>query len=167
MDYEKLAAACGMTNPRSASNAWSAIKKKLFANVPAPNAKDGKAPKTPKTPGSARKRKAKVVDDAPATSGAEKAEDDDDEEAAATPVKKRVRAKPKPKAKAPVKAVKNEVDSDEEDKVHIEAKFAVKKPKAATKAEPNSDESDDDGAEAAEGADMVPVHVVADLEGEV
>ncbi|KAK5163096.1 uncharacterized protein LTR77_010880 [Saxophila tyrrhenica] len=31
VDYNKLASECNMTNPRSASNAWAAIKKKMFA----------------------------------------------------------------------------------------------------------------------------------------
>ncbi|KAK3675266.1 hypothetical protein LTR78_004776 [Recurvomyces mirabilis] len=31
VDYEKLAKACGMTNPRSATNAWRAIKTKIMA----------------------------------------------------------------------------------------------------------------------------------------
>jgi hypothetical protein len=46
IDYEKLAGFAGMSNPRSASNAWAKIKTKLI--VPAPNA-DGTTPApTPK-----------------------------------------------------------------------------------------------------------------------
>ncbi|KAI7476899.1 hypothetical protein KC351_g9190 [Hortaea werneckii] len=33
LDYEMLAAECGMTNPRSAGNAWRAIRAKLIANA--------------------------------------------------------------------------------------------------------------------------------------
>lgn len=91
-----LVVACGMANPRSASNAWSSIKKKLFANVPTADAKHGKASKTPKAPGSARKRKAEVVDDATAADAAAEIADDNDDgndEATPTPVKKPDRAK--------------------------------------------------------------------------
>ncbi|KAJ4409098.1 hypothetical protein N0V91_002914 [Didymella pomorum] len=50
VDIEKLANFAGMTNPRSAGNAWNALKKKLMA-PPDPN-----APPTPKK-GGARKKK--------------------------------------------------------------------------------------------------------------
>ncbi|KAF1997584.1 hypothetical protein P154DRAFT_536976 [Amniculicola lignicola CBS 123094] len=50
IDYEKLAALAGMSNPRSASNAWAKIKQKLMAD---PGVDVG-APK----PGRATKKKA-------------------------------------------------------------------------------------------------------------
>ncbi|KAL1794745.1 hypothetical protein ACET3X_006561 [Alternaria dauci] len=63
IDYEKLAGYAGMSNPRSASNAWAKIKLKLMSP-----AADGTAPATPKkTP---RKKAA-----------AAKQEDDDEEDA--------------------------------------------------------------------------------------
>ncbi|KXH36380.1 hypothetical protein CSIM01_04895, partial [Colletotrichum simmondsii] len=54
VDYAKLAAACGMGNPRSASNAWSGIKKKLFSDLPAQSS-DSTAKRKTATPS---KRKA-------------------------------------------------------------------------------------------------------------
>ncbi|PSR82904.1 hypothetical protein BD289DRAFT_501498 [Coniella lustricola] len=54
IDYEKLAGECGMTNPRSAGNAWSAIKKKMgwgaAAATPGPSATKSRASKRKKTP---------------------------------------------------------------------------------------------------------------------
>jgi hypothetical protein len=153
MDYEKLANACGMTNPRSASNAWSSIKKKLFANVPAAAVdKDGKGPKTP-----GRKRKTKAEETtAPAADGSE----EDKKEDAATPAKKK-RATPA-KKKAPKSAAKvKDEGSGDEDKKEVKAK--VKKAKAAVKAEPKSDE-DMDSDEGPEGAEEVPVTQVDDGE---
>ena len=67
VDYEKLAAACGMTNPRSASNAWAAIKKKILAkaNTTKGDGEDSTPKPTPKsTPGSKRKKKADTDADA-------------------------------------------------------------------------------------------------------
>lgn len=155
MDYEKLAGACGMTNPRSASNAWSSIKKKLFANVPAAAVdKDGKGPKTP----GGRKRKTKAEEAAaPAADGSE----DDKKEDAATPAKKK-RATPA-KKKAPKSAAKvKDEDTDEEDKKEVKKKV-VKKSKAAVKAEAKSEEDEDTDA-GPEGAEEVPVTEVQDGE---
>lgn len=47
----------------------------------------------------------------------------------------------------------------------MEPKFALKKTKAEPKAEPKTDErdDDDDDAEAALGADMVPVQVIGEV----
>jgi len=36
VNYEKLAEACGMGNPRSASNAWRSIKAKIMAKGTVP-----------------------------------------------------------------------------------------------------------------------------------
>jgi hypothetical protein len=44
IDYAQLARVCGMTNPRSASNAWSSIKKKLSVDMPPTPPKDAAAP---------------------------------------------------------------------------------------------------------------------------
>jgi len=98
-----------MTNVRSASNAWGAIKKKLFADM------------TTQSPGSAKKRKAPT---AKATDGGKKGDagaSDDDDQVDETPTKKRARSKAKPKTKkeeADVKKedvkVKKEEDSDDD-----------------------------------------------------
>ncbi|KAJ9142908.1 hypothetical protein NKR23_g6784 [Pleurostoma richardsiae] len=78
IDYEKLASELGMSNHRSAANAWGLIKKKLAIVLPTIS-KANKEPKTPKT-ASKRKTPAKAAD---AAGGA-----DDDEDAVETPTKK-------------------------------------------------------------------------------
>lgn len=50
IDYDKLAAFAGMSNPRSASNAWAKIKVKLITP-----AADGTVPHTPKKTPRAKK----------------------------------------------------------------------------------------------------------------
>lgn len=169
MDYEKLASACGMTNPRSASNAWSSIKKKLFASVPQAE-KPGKAGKT-NTP---RKRKNKAVEeedadgaDATITSGAQKSSDDEggDEqnEADLTPAKKK-RATPAKKAAA--KKVKNEGGSDAEEPKPKQMAKRPKTPKAAKAAQMPKDEPTSDNDDAAMGASVVPAVVLNDEQAE-
>ncbi|KAF2765676.1 hypothetical protein EJ03DRAFT_377597 [Teratosphaeria nubilosa] len=77
VDYEKLAQACGMTNPRSASNAWAAIKKKLLAMAGGSGENGAAAAAAPKsTPG--RKRGKQAVEHV----------DGDDDEEGASPTKK-------------------------------------------------------------------------------
>ncbi|KAJ9156848.1 hypothetical protein NKR19_g4125 [Coniochaeta hoffmannii] len=191
IDYQKLADACGMTNPRSASNAWSMIKKKLFINVPAPNKGDGTA--APATPGKKRKapaaKKATVhgndANDNDAAVKAEPgAEDGDDIQAEASPPKKaRSRAKPKPRTPAKVKdedkdgsdAGADEKEEDVKPPVKEKAKPKAKpaaKPKATAKAkkeaaakekepEPKAEEDSEDGPD---GADSVPAAATEDAE---
>ncbi|OIW26219.1 Clavaminate synthase-like protein [Coniochaeta ligniaria NRRL 30616] len=162
IDYEKLAEACGMTNPRSASNAWSMIKKKLFANTPSA---DGAA----KADTPARKRKAPTKK-TPAKDAAVKDEDaDDDLEAAATPTKKaRARAKPKPKAKTAA-VVKDEDDASSEEKEKAVNDTPVKekaKPvKANTKAKKDAKEpKPEEDSDGPEGADTVAANEDSDGE---
>ncbi|KAF2484129.1 hypothetical protein BDY17DRAFT_121798 [Neohortaea acidophila] len=65
VDYNKLAESCGMTNPRSASNAWASIKKKILAKggITAGN-EDGTPKATPKaTPKRKKGAKADAGDD--------------------------------------------------------------------------------------------------------
>ena len=45
IDYDKLAGYAGMSNPRSAANAWAKIKLKLMSPAP-----EGTVPATPKKP---------------------------------------------------------------------------------------------------------------------
>ncbi|KAK8157930.1 hypothetical protein BKA80DRAFT_280033 [Phyllosticta citrichinensis] len=61
IDYTLMASLAGMSNPRSASNAMGAIRKKLNANMPAGAPVPGSGPR-PKTPGG-RKKKRNVDDD--------------------------------------------------------------------------------------------------------
>ncbi|KAH8895917.1 hypothetical protein GQ53DRAFT_804086 [Thozetella sp. PMI_491] len=93
VDYVRLAEACGMQNHRSASNAWSSIKKKLteHGSLPATPSKEGSAKKTP----SKRKTATDNGDDEESTDtpskktrGKKPAAVKKEEEAAATPVKK-------------------------------------------------------------------------------
>lgn len=126
IDYNKLAAETGMTNPRSASNAWSALKKKLFQGVPAtPRGKkaaaaaaaatgdDDDTEATPVATASAkRKRVPASRKKAAATEGGEEG----DAEVEGTPTKKK-RAIPRKKA-TPAKVepqTKVEVNGDAEE----------------------------------------------------
>lgn len=84
IDFPMLASAVGMTNPRSAVNAWAQIKKKMGWTMATPD-----SPAVAKTPASAKgKRKVAVVKD----------EAGDDEDATATA--KRAKATPKARKKA-------------------------------------------------------------------
>ncbi|KAK5110271.1 hypothetical protein LTR62_006124 [Meristemomyces frigidus] len=73
VDYNKLATECGMSNPRSASNAWASIKKKIMfkagnttsTNGASGTADDGNNSAVKATPGKKRgKAKASTEDDA-------------------------------------------------------------------------------------------------------
>ncbi|KAJ0118811.1 hypothetical protein J7T55_013066 [Diaporthe amygdali] len=115
IDFPKLALELGMTNPRSAVNAWSTIKKKMDWTLKAPD-----TPAGGKTTGAGKRKKA--------VSNDEEADDDDE---AGGPVKKaRVAAKPRKKAPATPKkgkaaAAKSPVvakDDSEEDEIETEDK---------------------------------------------
>ncbi|KAM0277593.1 hypothetical protein ACHAQH_005712 [Verticillium albo-atrum] len=106
IDYARLAAATGMTNPRSASNAWGAIKKKLFVGTPpATPAKVRAAAANGEGADSEKKRK-RATPKKKAVKG-EGNDADIDAAAVETPVKKK-RAPPKKKIVAPA------ADDDEE-----------------------------------------------------
>ncbi|PVI08148.1 hypothetical protein DM02DRAFT_666122 [Periconia macrospinosa] len=102
VDYDKLAAFAGMSNPKSASNAWAKIKGKLFAN----QAEGAAAAATPKR-GRAKKVVDKEGDETPKTTPrkrtAKKDANDDNE----SPTKKRA-VKPKPKAADAEPVIKTE-----------------------------------------------------------
>lgn len=76
-----------MTNPRSASNAWAAVKKKLMMSS------DGTVPLTPRK-GGGRKRK---VDGEDGEATPRKRANKDPEDSDASPKKKSRTPKPKPK----------------------------------------------------------------------
>jgi hypothetical protein len=90
VDSVKLAEACGMTNPRSASNAWANIKKKILAHagISTENG-DGTGSPTKKTPKATPRKRKKA---------AAEGEGGGDEE---TPAKK---VKPTPKKKGAAKS---------------------------------------------------------------
>ncbi|CCF47554.1 hypothetical protein CH063_15901, partial [Colletotrichum higginsianum] len=114
IDYQKLAAACGMTNHRSASNAWGSIKKKIFADMPPAVDEDGKPVATPKrkraTP--AKKKAAPAADE-----GDELANSDGEEKLVVeTPKKKRnTPAKKKTAAAAAAAAAADGEGADDEE----------------------------------------------------
>jgi hypothetical protein len=131
IDYEKLAAFAGMTNPKSASNAWAKIKVKLF--TPATDGEAGPSgPKTPKSGG--RKPKAKAtpvikVEEPPTPTGS------DDATAAAevaTPTPKAKKASTPRKRKTPEKATDG---SDEAENPTPTKKARGRKSKAQKEAE--------------------------------
>ena len=97
VDYAKLAEACGMTNPRSASNAWANIKKKILAHAGITK-EDGEGTGSPtkKTPKATPRKRTK----ASAGGG-----DGDDE---VTLVAKKVKPTPKKKAAAKSEATVGE-----------------------------------------------------------
>ncbi|KAK4990119.1 hypothetical protein LTR50_002749 [Elasticomyces elasticus] len=86
VDYVKLAELCGMSNPRSASNAWGAIRKKMGWGTAAKDTTLAGTPKTPKTPASTKRKRAAAADDETPTKkskgkkGKAKVAEDDDQE---------------------------------------------------------------------------------------
>ncbi|KAM0330963.1 hypothetical protein ACHAQA_003920 [Verticillium albo-atrum] len=100
IDYNRLAAATGMTNPRSASNAWSALKKKLFNGTPPVTPAKAKAAAAAVEGGDSEKKRKRATPKKKVT----KTEGDGDDMDAVpqeTPVKKkRTPAKKKPAAPA-------------------------------------------------------------------
>ncbi|KAF3001444.1 hypothetical protein E8E13_008027 [Curvularia kusanoi] len=117
IDYEKLAKFAGMSNVRSASNAWAGIKKKLMAPT------DGSAPaSTPVKRGRKKKDDAGEDGETPTKKvtprkRAGKKLDEDGE----TPTKKARVSKAKPKSKS---KAESEVEENEDDKVKAEDESA-------------------------------------------
>lgn len=125
IDYEKLAGEMGMTNPRSAANAWGAIKKKMAWTTAAQPATGGKS-----TGG--KRKKAATTDD-----------DGDDQ---ATPTKKAKATPTKaPRKKATLRpktpAVAKDSDSDNEGTA---AGDEETKAEPEVKAEPEANNEDED-----------------------
>ncbi|KAJ4316937.1 hypothetical protein N0V94_005207 [Neodidymelliopsis sp. IMI 364377] len=116
IDNEKLAAFANMTNPRSAGNAWAALKKKLFTP-------DGAAPPTPSKKAASRKKAAKGGEDgedgeATPKKTPRKRANKEPEDGDASPKKKGrpTKAKPKQELDEETSQVKAEPDSAEEGK---------------------------------------------------
>ncbi|KAI8239368.1 hypothetical protein K4K55_001910 [Colletotrichum sp. SAR 10_96] len=150
IDYPKLAEACGMTNPRSAANAWGVIKKKLFADMPAPAANEDGTATTPAKRKRATPRKKTASAPTPST-------EEDDEEAdeltnateeklvVETPVKKK--RTPAKKKAAPVAA--SQGDADAEDTVSPETPAKKKRATPAKKRTPAKVKKEQEEAAAA------------------
>ncbi|KAF1932388.1 uncharacterized protein M421DRAFT_2020 [Didymella exigua CBS 183.55] len=125
IDNEKLAEFAGMTNPRSASNAWAALKKKLMAPAD-PNAPP---PPTPKRGGGRKKKEADGEDGettpkkTPRKRAAKEAEDGD-----ASPKKKGRPAKAKPRQEPEDEDAKAKAEPDSTDSNDL-------KPEAGAEAE--------------------------------
>ncbi|KAJ8112270.1 hypothetical protein OPT61_g5331 [Boeremia exigua] len=122
IDYEKLANFAGMTNPRSAGNAWANIRKKLIAP-------DGSVPPTPKKAGG-RKKKGDVGEDGEPTpkKTPRKRVNKDSEDGDASPKKKARATKAKPKEEeSTVKAEPESADEplSEEDAAGAEAEEEI------------------------------------------
>ncbi|KAH9879398.1 hypothetical protein J1614_002838 [Plenodomus biglobosus] len=103
IDYEKLAAFAGMSNHRSASNAWARLKSKLMTPS------DGTAPPLTPKKGGGRKKVVK-----------EEGGDDANADAKAAPTPKKT---PTPRKRA---AKKQDVDGDASPKKKSRAKSAAK-----------------------------------------
>ncbi|KAK2769525.1 hypothetical protein CKAH01_15144 [Colletotrichum kahawae] len=152
IDYPKLAEACGMTNPRSATNAWGVIKKKLFSDVPAPAANEDGTAATP-----AKRKRATPKKKVAPTPSPEEDENADELSAVVekklvveTPVKKR--RTPAKKKAAPVAA--SQGDADAEDTVlpdtPAKKKRATPAKKRATPAKVKKEQEEAAAAAAAE-----------------
>ncbi|KAG8167628.1 hypothetical protein KVR01_003317 [Diaporthe batatas] len=113
IDFPMLAGAVNMTNPRSAVNAWSQIKKKMGWTMKAPE-----SPGPAKTPGTGKgKRKVAVIED-------DAADDDEDAPAPAKRVKGVKKSGKKPAAT--LKKAKGAASPEsEEDKAVLEEKAEV------------------------------------------
>ncbi|KAH6638323.1 hypothetical protein C7974DRAFT_471038 [Boeremia exigua] len=116
IDYEKLAAFASMTNPRSASNAWAAIKKKLTTSA------DGAVPPTPKKAGG-RKKKEDDGDATPKTPRKRAIKQPEDGDASPKKRGRPSKAKPKPEPEEEDSKVKPEPDSADE--LHPESDATV------------------------------------------
>ncbi|CAK4032320.1 Hypothetical predicted protein [Lecanosticta acicola] len=98
VDYQQLANLAGMSNPRSAANAWAVIKKKLAAQADANGGDNSSGAATPsKAKATPKKRGKKAADEG----------GDDDEEA--TPVAKKVKT-PRSGRKAKASETPEEAD---------------------------------------------------------
>lgn len=114
IDYALMAQLAGMSNPRSASNAMGAIRKKLSANMPASAATPGSGPRT-KTPGGRNKKRNVDNDD----------DDDDDEESPTKKTKANGKANGKGGAKGKRGAVKKEAQPEDDDSDDLADEDAV------------------------------------------
>ncbi|KAK1481674.1 hypothetical protein CTAM01_13922 [Colletotrichum tamarilloi] len=143
VDYAKLAAACGMTNPRSASNAWSVIKKKLFSDLPAQSSDSaGSSPAKRKTATPSKRKAATAAaattssddaDELAAAGGANLNSDGEEKLVVETPAKKKRATPAKKKAAATPKAAAKTTESDENADEEAEPETPVKKKVPAAK----------------------------------
>ncbi|KAK1459948.1 hypothetical protein CMEL01_02947 [Colletotrichum melonis] len=146
VDYAKLAAACGMTNPRSASNAWSGIKKKLFSDLPAQSSDSaGSSPAKRKTATPSKRKAATAAaattssddaDELAAAGGANLNSDGEEKLVVETPAKKKRATPAKKKAAATPKAAAKTTESDENADEEAEPETPVKKVPAAKRKTP-------------------------------
>ncbi|KAK2028571.1 hypothetical protein LX32DRAFT_653013 [Colletotrichum zoysiae] len=174
IDYPLLAAACGMTNPRSASNAWGAIKKKLFADMPPAVDEDGNPIPTPSKRKRAAPAKKKAAPAPAADEGDELAGSDDEEKLIVeTPKKKRTTpAKKKAAAAADAEGADNDEEAPETPAKKKRAPAKRKTPAKGKKtaAAADSEEQSEAAAEAAaedaaeDAANEAPAADVAKLD---
>ncbi|KAF2118299.1 hypothetical protein BDV96DRAFT_381928 [Lophiotrema nucula] len=137
IDYDRLATFAGMTNPRSASNAWAVIKKKLYNGAPPDSVATSPKPKaTPK-----KKAASAAITNGDAEGG--------DETPKKTPRKRTAPKKaegegedgsPKKRGRKPKKEAADEEDS----KTNGVKKEEVSSPKAVSAPEPKADAEGED-----------------------
>ncbi|KAJ4385634.1 hypothetical protein N0V93_010063 [Gnomoniopsis smithogilvyi] len=133
IDYEKLAQELSMANPRSASNAWSSIKKKMAWSATASS-----TPATAKS--TATKRKKAAI---PKAATADDEDDDEEENDSPAPKKKKTpaRKKPAPKKSAPKSSIAAKDPNDsEKGAAAAEAQEHLVKDEPQVKAEPEDAE---------------------------
>ncbi|KAK2037488.1 hypothetical protein LZ31DRAFT_570776 [Colletotrichum somersetense] len=132
IDYPLLASACGMTNPRSARNAWGAIKKKLFADMPPAVDEDGNPITTPSkrkraTPAKKRAAPAFAADEGDELAGS------DGEEKLIVETPKKKRATPAKKKSAAAADAEGADDDEEAPETPAKKKRAPAKSKTPAK----------------------------------
>ncbi|KAK2008421.1 hypothetical protein LZ32DRAFT_650535 [Colletotrichum eremochloae] len=172
IDYLALATACGMTNHRSASNAWSNIKKKLFTDMPVALDEDGNPIATPSkrkraTPAKKKAAPAPVADEGDELAGS------DGEEKLLVETPKKKRATPAKKKAAAAAEADGEGGDDEDESPETPAKKkrapakrkTPAKGKKATSAAADNEEGKASPEDAAEdAADEAPAADVAKLD---
>ncbi|KAI7221669.1 hypothetical protein KC333_g1559 [Hortaea werneckii] len=116
LDYDMLAAECGMTNPRSASNAWRGIRAKLLANAGISKDANGDANGEGAAAGNGSAKPTPTRKRAKA-----KTEKHDDDESPTKKARGAATGKGKKGKKTDAAAVDEEVDGEEGGKVKTEA----------------------------------------------
>ncbi|EFQ34821.1 hypothetical protein CGRA01v4_01657 [Colletotrichum graminicola] len=178
IDCHALATACGMSNHRSASNAWGAIKKKLFINMPAPVDEDGNLIATPSKRKRATPAKKKAAPAPTADEGDELAGSDGEEKLVVETPKKKRATPAKKKAAAAATAADEEGADEEEEAPETPAKKkrgpakrkTPAKGKKATAAADNEEEGEapaEDAGDEAPAADVAKLDVKDEVKGDV
>lgn len=145
IDYDKLAGFAGMTNSRSANNAWAKLKAKLMPPA------DGSAPATPVKGSAKKKTPAKGKGETPSKTPAKRAAKKQDVDGEGSPKKKgrgKKVAADEGKLQTFIFIPWNPEEAESESEANLEGAQDSEKPKAVpVKAEPKED-SDEDAEDA-------------------